>query len=102
PGPHGVRRRLRRGDGPRRPRAGAPRAGRSRGLWRRRAGRPESLHRARVSMALRLLLLRHAETDWNREGRYQGWTDTDLSVVGRGQAEAGGRLSARPRLRDRT
>ena len=46
-------------------------------------------------MALRLLLLRHAETDWNREGRYQGWTDTDLSVVGRGQAEAAGRLLAR-------
>ena len=49
PGPHGIRRRLRRGDGPRRPRAGAPRAGRSRGLRRRRAGGPENLHRARVA-----------------------------------------------------
>ena len=49
-------------------------------------------------MALRLLLLRHAETDWNREGRYQGWTDTDLSEVGRGQAEAVGRLLARQPL----
>ena len=49
-------------------------------------------------MALRLLLLRHAETDWNREGRYQGWTDTDLSEVGRGQAEAAGRLLARQPL----
>ena len=49
-------------------------------------------------MALRLLLLRHAETDWNREGRYQGWTDTDLSELGRGQAEAASRLLARQPL----
>src|SRR5688572_17675796 len=49
-------------------------------------------------MALRLLLLRHAETDWNRQRRYQGWTDTDLSPVGRGQAEAVARLLARQPL----
>lgn len=48
-------------------------------------------------MALHLLLLRHAETDWNRERRYQGWTDTDLSAVGRAQAEAAARaLAGRP------
>ena len=47
-------------------------------------------------MALRLLLLRHAETDWNRERRYQGWTDTDLSEVGRGQAEAAGATARAP------
>ena len=46
-------------------------------------------------MALRLLLLRHAETDWNRQRRYQGWTDTDLSETGRAQAEAAARLLAR-------
>ena len=45
-------------------------------------------------MALRLTLLRHAETDWNRERRYQGWTDTDLSAGGRAQAEAAGRRLA--------
>jgi len=45
-------------------------------------------------MALRLLLLRHAETDWNRERRYQGWTDTGLSDVGRAQAVAVGRFLA--------
>jgi len=43
-------------------------------------------------MSLRLVLLRHAETDWNREGRYQGWTDTALSETGRAQAEAAARL----------
>lgn len=45
-------------------------------------------------MALRLFLLRHAETAWNRERRYQGWTDTGLSAAGRGQAEAAGRALA--------
>jgi broad specificity phosphatase PhoE len=45
-------------------------------------------------MSLRLLLVRHAETDWNRERRYQGWTDTPLSESGRVQAEAAGRLLA--------
>jgi broad specificity phosphatase PhoE len=49
-------------------------------------------------MSLRLLLLRHAETHWNRERRYQGWTDTDLSDVGRAQAEAASRLLARQPL----
>jgi len=49
-------------------------------------------------MALRLLLVRHAETDWNRARRYQGWRDTPLSETGRGQAEAAGRLLARERL----
>jgi broad specificity phosphatase PhoE len=49
-------------------------------------------------VALRLLLVRHAETDWNRARRYQGWRDTPLSETGRGQAEAAGRLLARERL----
>src|SRR3990172_715203 len=45
-------------------------------------------------MGLRLFLLRHAETSWNRERRYQGWTDTGLSDAGRTQAEAAGRALA--------
>ncbi|HEY4908906.1 MAG TPA: histidine phosphatase family protein, partial [Methylomirabilota bacterium] len=39
-------------------------------------------------MSLRLFLLRHGETDWNRERRHQGRTDTPLSEVGRTQAQA--------------
>ncbi|HEY8415773.1 MAG TPA: histidine phosphatase family protein [Thermaerobacter sp.] len=35
-----------------------------------------------------LYLIRHAETDWNRAGMYQGHTDTDLSERGRGQVRA--------------
>ena len=42
-------------------------------------------------MSLRLLLLRHGETAWNRERRYQGWTDTPLSAEGLVQAEAASR-----------
>jgi len=33
-----------------------------------------------------LLLVRHGETDWNREGRWQGHSDTHLNDVGREQA----------------
>jgi probable phosphoglycerate mutase len=33
-----------------------------------------------------LLLARHGETDWNREGRYQGWADPPLNEAGREQA----------------
>jgi probable phosphoglycerate mutase len=49
-------------------------------------------------MSLKLVLMRHAETDWNRERRYQGWHDTPLSEAGRVQAEAAGRLLADQRL----
>jgi probable phosphoglycerate mutase len=33
-----------------------------------------------------ILLVRHGETSWNREGRYQGRTDVPLSPVGEAQA----------------
>ena len=35
-----------------------------------------------------LLLVRHGETDWNREHRVQGHTDVPLNAAGRAQAEA--------------
>ena len=35
---------------------------------------------------IRLVLLRHGESDWNRENRFTGWTDVDLS--GKGIEEA--------------
>ena len=42
----------------------------------------------------KLMVIRHAETIWNRDKRMQGTTDTALSDVGRAQAQALGRRLA--------
>jgi len=38
-----------------------------------------------------LVLLRHGESTWNRENRFTGWTDVDLSATGVEEARAAGR-----------
>src|SRR2546421_3102203 len=43
------------------------------------------------SPAMRLVLLRHGESTWNRENRFTGWTDVDLSPPGIEEARAGAR-----------
>jgi 2,3-bisphosphoglycerate-dependent phosphoglycerate mutase len=40
----------------------------------------------------RLVLLRHGESTWNRENRFTGWTDVDLSPQGVEEARQAGRL----------
>lgn len=40
----------------------------------------------------RLVLLRHGESTWNKENRFTGWTDVDLSDKGREEAREAGRL----------
>jgi 2,3-bisphosphoglycerate-dependent phosphoglycerate mutase len=40
----------------------------------------------------RLVLLRHGESEWNRENRFTGWVDVDLSDKGRDEAREAGRL----------
>ena len=43
----------------------------------------------------RLVLLRHGESQWNRENRFTGWRDVPLSEKGRAEArEAGRRMKA--------
>ena len=39
----------------------------------------------------KLVLLRHGESDWNRENRFTGWTDVDLSAKGLEEARKAGR-----------
>src|SRR4051812_25195533 len=39
----------------------------------------------------KLVLLRHGESDWNRENRFTGWTDVDLSTSGLEEARRAGR-----------
>jgi 2,3-bisphosphoglycerate-dependent phosphoglycerate mutase len=38
----------------------------------------------------KLVLLRHGESGWNRENRFTGWTDVDLSAQGVDEARAAG------------
>ena len=41
---------------------------------------------------LKLVLIRHGESEWNKENRFTGWKDIDLSEKGRGEAKAAGQL----------
>jgi|SRR5262245_14196961 len=40
----------------------------------------------------KVVLLRHGESEWNRENRFTGWTDVDLSDKGLAEAREAGRL----------
>jgi 2,3-bisphosphoglycerate-dependent phosphoglycerate mutase len=40
----------------------------------------------------RLTLVRHGQSTWNLENRFTGWTDVDLSALGRDEALSAGRL----------
>jgi 2,3-bisphosphoglycerate-dependent phosphoglycerate mutase len=41
---------------------------------------------------IKLVLLRHGESTWNKENRFTGWTDVDLSQRGREEAKTAGQL----------
>ncbi|MBY9009033.1 MAG: 2,3-diphosphoglycerate-dependent phosphoglycerate mutase [Candidatus Lokiarchaeota archaeon] len=40
----------------------------------------------------KLVLLRHGESEWNKQNRFTGWTDVDLSIQGVIEAEEAGNL----------
>src|SRR4029077_12482259 len=50
---------------------------------------PVSARKARTTM-YKLVLVRHGESVWNKENRFTGWTDVDLSEKGRDEAREGG------------
>ena len=41
---------------------------------------------------IKLVLVRHGESEWNKENRFTGWTDVDLSEKGLSEAHAAGKL----------
>jgi len=41
---------------------------------------------------MKLILLRHGESVWNKENRFTGWTDVDLSEAGVAEAKEAGRV----------
>ncbi len=43
----------------------------------------------------RLVLLRHGQSVWNKEGRFTGWTDVDLSEQGIAEAREAGKVLER-------
>jgi 2,3-bisphosphoglycerate-dependent phosphoglycerate mutase len=40
----------------------------------------------------KLVIVRHGESTWNKENRFTGWTDVDLSEKGRQEAREGGQV----------
>src|SRR4029077_2924961 len=84
---HGSRRVARHRCCPSRPGRDADRIRSARGCGNNRGRRPRRVRgRARRTVRRRLLLVRHGVTDWNREGRFQGYQDPPLSTDGLNEA----------------
>jgi phosphoserine phosphatase len=47
----------------------------------------ELIHQRSIALALRLFLLRHGETEWNKIGRFQGVSDIPINAEGHRQAQ---------------
>ena len=43
---------------------------------------------------VKLVLLRHGESQWNLENRFTGWTDVDLTPKGEQEAQTSGKILA--------
>lgn len=41
---------------------------------------------------MKLVLIRHGESEWNKVNRFTGWTDVDLSAAGENEAAEGGKV----------
>ncbi len=60
------------------------------------AARPDGLPLIPDGLDATLVLLRHGESEWIRQGRFQGCSETPLSALGRRQAALAGERLARP------
>jgi 2,3-bisphosphoglycerate-dependent phosphoglycerate mutase len=49
-------------------------------------------HGEKMTSKYTLVLVRHGQSTWNLENRFTGWTDVDLTDLGRTEARAGGKL----------
>jgi 2,3-bisphosphoglycerate-dependent phosphoglycerate mutase len=47
----------------------------------------------------RVVMIRHAQSEWNREGRFTGWADPPLTPAGRAEAIVAGRRLAKQGFR---
>ena len=47
-----------------------------------------------ASATVSLVLIRHGESEWNKDNLFTGWTDVDLSEAGRAEAVEGGKALA--------
>ena len=56
---------------------------------------PGGLECALMRVMTEIFLLRHGETEWNAEGRFQGQRDSPLTARGREQAAQLGRILLR-------
>jgi len=61
-------------------------------------GRPDGSPLIPDGLDATIVLLRHGETEWIREGRFQGAAETPLSALGRRQAALAGERLARPHV----
>jgi 2,3-bisphosphoglycerate-dependent phosphoglycerate mutase len=59
---------------------------------RRRTNYNPRCSRTGISFMHKLVLLRHGESTWNKENRFTGWTDVDLTEQGRQEAKAAGQV----------
>ena len=46
----------------------------------------------KLEIMYKLVLIRHGESEWNKENRFTGWKDVDLSEKGRAEARSAGEL----------
>ena len=52
-----------------------------------------------MSQPLRLVIIRHGESIWNRENRYTGWTDIPLSEKGKEEVRISSHWIAQSKIR---